>query len=204
MSDQSQLDFISHEIEGNNKDIKWAFFGILITSAIQLVVASIYWHNAYQDRKEQAIERQNDRILTILEHKYERQEKKYAEIEYPLVALRANIESISDICKSSQTLSSDDKKKIDNLIADRTKNKIALVQAYGGVQVIYDQETFNVIRNLVKKIETMEDDRNPCSPMVLDPEMWRQQENILDNLMIKLMEQTGNSMSYAIPTYYKK
>lgn len=174
------------------KDIRAVLIVLVVTSIIQLLSISVYMYNAAQDREESMVQRSLDRQFSMLERQFERQDTKYKEIEYPLIELRASLETISKLCSKGLTaLTLDDRNQLANAISQKSKYITALVQANGASQVIFGEALHNNIRNLVLMVEKNGDGVCPAGKMVITRS---EQVNSADNLMFEVMDETYNKM----------
>lgn len=190
---------LSTEVEKTSKDVRLAVFLVAIASIIQLTVAGIYTYNDHQERKQEKELRTQEFRLEAFEKQYDRQTQKYEQIQYPIIALREDLEEINKICQK-QALTLQDKQDLANFMAERRKNKVALVQAYGGVQLPFGMVVFNQIKDFVAQEEKIES-LPPCSPATPASFLWKEEGNTIGNMMLEKMGETAQTILNILAGY---
>lgn len=181
---------LAETIHEAKKDAKAALIFVIIMALVQLTSVAVYTFNAHQDRNEDDVQHSLDRQLEILENIFDRQDKKFKEIEYPLISLRVVLSEIINACDNKKLSSYQRSTKLSTLKDQRLKDKTALIQAYGASQIVFGENLFNKIKSFVAQIEDTEvnDDKVLC--FLMTPafnEKLRLENREISNLMYESM-----------------
>lgn len=190
-----------------SKDAKAAILAVLIMALVQFISIGVYSYNAAQDRAEERHQQALNRQMDILKSVYDRQDKKYKEIEDPLIALRDGMSVMRKTCVDKSLTPAEKKKKLDYYKEERIKNKIALIQAYGPSQVFFGQAVFNKAKHIVNDIERTEvmDNQQLCTLMTSAYETELQKDNReLDQYMYDAMGITEQKINAILEKGFHK
>jgi hypothetical protein len=191
-----EIHSISERLD-NNKDIKSVLIFLFVTSFVQLVTVGVYSYNAYKDRVEEGVQQTLNRQLNILIQQYDRQDKKFKEISYPLIALRANLIEIEQVCKVYNNSPPTTNAPFKILREQLRNNRVNLTQAFGASQVVFGEDLFNRIQDFAIQVEKFDplsnsDLCNQITSATLD-QIHRNAE-VIDRLMYASMSKTRSSM----------
>ena len=195
-SENSHDDLIKEEIESNTRSLGTAVILIMISCFVQLLVSGIYTYNSYEDRREHSKEAQVSREFKMLEYQFSYQNRKYEEIEYPMIALRDKIEKMYSLCSKPPT--SGNIAEIKEVREAIREDKVKLGQGFSGTQMLFNKQIFDELVEFVSEIYKIQDSDKICPTSLKPGEYWKLKARVIEAGMLQEMGKTELAMKKII------